>query len=54
MAGDADGEGDEKVGEKVGEASETWAVCIAPVDEWLAVSRRQVSAVREALTAVGR
>ena len=54
MAGDADGEGDEKGGEKGGEASEGWAVCIAPVDEWLAVSRRQVTAVREALTAVGR
>ena len=58
MAGDADGEGEEKGsekgGEKGGETSETWAVCIAPVDEWLAVSRRQVSAVREALTAVGR
>ncbi|MBS0446691.1 MAG: response regulator transcription factor [Proteobacteria bacterium] len=28
---------------------EVWAVCITPVDEWLAVSRRQVAAVREAL-----
>jgi two-component system response regulator AlgR len=26
-----------------------WAVQVAPVGEWLAVSRRQVSAVREAL-----
>ncbi len=26
-----------------------WAVRLAPVDEWLAVSRRQVAAVREAL-----
>ena len=50
MAGDADAEGEEKGGE----TSEAWAVCIAPVDEWLAVSRRQVSAVREALTAAGR
>ena len=50
MPGDADGDADEKGSE----ASEAWAVCIAPVDEWLAVSRRQVSAVREALTAVGR
>ena len=41
------GEGDEDGGE-------TWAVCMAPVDEWLAVSRRQVAAVREALVAVGR
>ncbi len=41
------GEGDE-------EGGEGWAVCIAPVDEWLAVSRRQVAAVREALVAAGR
>ena len=41
------GEGDE-------EGGESWAVCIAPVDEWLAVSRRQVAAVREALVAAGR
>lgn len=40
------GEGDDDGGE-------TWAVCMAPVGEWLAVSRRQVAAVREALTAVG-
>ena len=39
-------EGDEEIGE-------TWAVCVAPVEEWLAVSRRQVAAVREALIAVG-
>ena len=31
------------------EVGETWAVRVAPTDEWLAVSRRQVSAVREAL-----
>jgi two-component system response regulator AlgR len=43
LAGDADEEG-----------SEGWAVCMAPVGEWLAVSRRQVAAVREALVAVGR
>ena len=36
------------------ESGESWAVCVAPVDEWLAVSRRQVSAVREALVAAGR
>jgi two-component system, LytTR family, response regulator AlgR len=36
------------------EGSEGWAVCMAPVGEWLAVSRRQVAAVREALVAVGR
>jgi two-component system, LytTR family, response regulator AlgR len=33
------------------ESGETWAVRVAPVDEWLAVSRRQVAAVREALGA---
>ncbi len=37
-----------------GEAGESWAVCVAPVDEWLVVSRRQVAAVREALVAAGR
>jgi two-component system response regulator AlgR len=41
------GEGDD-------EGGEVWAVRIAPVGEWLAVSRRQVAAVREALVAVGR
>ncbi len=35
------------------EGGEGWAVRVAPVDEWLAVSRRQASAVREALVAVG-
>ena len=40
-------------GERDEETGEGWAVCIAPVDEWLAVSRRQVAAVREALTAGG-
>ena len=43
LAGDAEEEG-----------SEGWAVCMAPVGEWLAVSRRQVAAVREALVAIGR
>ena len=42
MAGDGDDEG-----------GETWAVRMAPVDEWLAVSRRQVAAVREALGTAG-
>jgi two-component system response regulator AlgR len=32
-----------------GAPAETWAVRIAPTDEWLAVSRRQLAAVREAL-----
>ena len=41
-------------GENVEEGSEGWGVCIAPVNEWLAVSRRQVAAVREALVAAGR
>jgi two-component system, LytTR family, response regulator AlgR len=31
-----------------------WAVQVAPVDEWLAVSRRQLGAVREALSRQGR
>lgn len=43
LAGDSDDDG-----------GEGWAVRIAPVDEWLAVSRRQVAAVREALVAAGR
>jgi two-component system response regulator AlgR len=30
-------------------AVETWAVRVAPLDEWLAVSRRQLGAVRDAL-----
>lgn len=33
---------------------EGWAVRVAPTDEWLAVSRRQLAAVREALTQDGR
>ena len=36
------------------EPGEAWAVNIAQVDEWLAVSRRQVQAVREALMDTGR
>ncbi len=36
------------------EGGEGWAVRVAPVDEWLAVSRRQLAAVREALVAAGR
>ena len=36
------------------EAGEGWAVRVAPVDEWLAVSRRQVAAVREALVGADR
>lgn len=32
-----------------GTPAETWAVRVAPIDEWLAVSRRQLPAVREAL-----
>jgi two-component system response regulator AlgR len=41
-------------GEGEEEGGEGWAVCIAPVEEWLAVSRRQVGAVREALVVVPR
>lgn len=41
-------------GEGEEEGGEGWAVCMAPVDEWLAVSRRQVAAVRDALVAAGR
>ncbi|OYT99848.1 MAG: DNA-binding response regulator [Burkholderiales bacterium PBB1] len=36
-----------------GPASDCWAVKVAPVGEWLAVSRRQATAVREALAASG-
>ncbi len=39
---------------EAGDGGEGWAVRMAPVDEWLAVSRRQVAAVREALVAAGR
>ncbi|MFM2449837.1 MAG: hypothetical protein RIS44_2287 [Pseudomonadota bacterium] len=38
-------------GETDEDGGETWAVRVAPLDEWLAVSRRQVAAVREALAA---
>jgi two-component system, LytTR family, response regulator AlgR len=41
------------VDEEAADAGEAWAVRVAPVDEWLAVSRRQVAAVREALAAGG-
>ncbi len=43
-------DGDEPGAEPGGE---TWAVQVAPVGEWLAVSRRQVGAVRDALVAAG-
>jgi len=36
------------------EGSEGWAVCIAPINEWLSVSRRQVASVREALLVTQR
>lgn len=35
------------------EGGESWAVRVGPVDEWLVVSRRQATAVREALLAAG-
>ena len=40
------GEGDD-------EAAEGWVVRVAPVDEWLLVSRRQVAAVKEAIAEGG-
>ena len=40
------GEGDD-------EGGESWAVRVSPTNEWLAVSRRQVAAVREAVLAAG-
>jgi two-component system response regulator AlgR len=36
------------------DSGDSWAVRIVHVDEWLAVSRRQVAAVREALAGQGR
>ena len=44
-----DGEGDDEASAP----GECWAVQVAPVGEWLAVSRRQASAVRDALAASG-
>ena len=41
-------------GENADDGMEAWGVCIAPVNEWLAVSRRQVAAVREALVIAER
>jgi two-component system response regulator AlgR len=41
-------------GENADDGMEAWGVCIAPVNEWLAVSRRQVAAVREALSVPAR
>jgi two-component system, LytTR family, response regulator AlgR len=35
--------------EEAGEGAEGWAVRVAPVDEWLAVSRRQLATVRALL-----
>jgi two-component system, LytTR family, response regulator AlgR len=32
-----------------GEEADGWAVCVAPLDEWLPVSRRQLAAVRAAM-----
>lgn len=36
------------------DGEEGWAVRVAPNDDWLAVSRRQLAAVREALAEAGR
>ena len=49
-AGDDEASGDS--GDSV-DGAEGWAVRIAGVNEWLAVSRRQVAAVREALAGQG-
>jgi two-component system, LytTR family, response regulator AlgR len=38
------------VGDEAADSSEGWAVRVAPLDEWLAVSRRQVSAVKATLS----
>jgi two-component system response regulator AlgR len=46
--GDLDG------GDPNADGADSWAVRIVHVDEWLAVSRRQVAAVREALAGQGR
>ncbi len=35
------------------EATEGWVVCVQPVDEWLVVSRRQVTAVKDAIAHSG-
>ena len=53
MADEADDEPPENHEQALrGEAgAESWAVRVAPIDEWLSVSRRQVAAVREALRA---
>ncbi len=40
------GDGDE-------EGGDGWAVRVAPIDEWLAVSRRQLAAVRDAMREAG-
>jgi two-component system response regulator AlgR len=45
--------GEDESGGDVNEGAEGWAVRIAGVNEWLAVSRRQVAAVREALAGQG-
>ena len=46
--GDLDG------GDPSADGADSWAVRVVHVDEWLAVSRRQVAAVREALAGQGR
>lgn len=40
-------------GDGADEVAEGWAVRVAPVDEWLAVSRRQVAAVKDAIAEGG-
>ncbi len=45
--------GDTVMGAEMAEGPEGWAVRVSPGDEWLAVSRRQVAAVRAALALGG-
>ncbi|HSI58450.1 MAG TPA: LytTR family DNA-binding domain-containing protein [Ideonella sp.] len=40
-------------GQEAEEGGESWAVRLAPLDEWLAVSRRQLATVRQVITAEG-
>jgi two-component system, LytTR family, response regulator AlgR len=47
------GEGDSAMTPLEGSDADTWSVRVGGVNEWLAVSRRQLGAVREALKALG-
>jgi two-component system, LytTR family, response regulator AlgR len=50
---DASDSGDTAAGALDESGSDTWSVRVAQVGEWLAVSRRQLTSVREALRALG-